>query len=157
MNIIIQIETSAGGHMTDVYPTIENAGFKELKAIVEDRIYESLVRDNPDITEEEELEEEGEVSYNDEKVKISEYEANADTGDSWYTWEIAKINQQPIHVTVVTQNNKVYTLYADQPTVQSFEVLNLDTEDEDEMAVNCSIMDSMRDNQYEVARWSEEE
>ena len=93
MKIIIQTETSAGGHMTDVYKTNDNAGFKELKEIVDKTIYEDLVRDNPEMTEEEELEEEGEVSYNDEKIKISEYEASADDGSSWYNWEIAELKE----------------------------------------------------------------
>ena len=156
MKVIIQNEMDGGGHITNLYPATDNAGFKELKELIIKNLNIELVRDNPDITEAEELEENGTVSYNEEKVSISDDEANAEDDMSVYTWEIAKIDQEPIHLTVVIQDGRVYTVYADQPGVVDFEVLDLDTDDDDQAAANCSIMDSMRNRCYEVGKWCDE-
>ena len=64
--------------------------------------------------------------------------------------------EDQIHLTVVIKDGMVYTVYADQPGVIDYDVLDLDTTDEDQMAVNCSIMDSMRTRCYEVRSQQDE-
>lgn len=68
-------------------------------------------------------------------------------------FDYTELEEPDQNITIVVEHGMVYTVYAEQPSVVTYDVLDLDTDDDDQAACNCSIMDSLRDRCYEVAGW----
>lgn len=83
---------------------------------------------------------------------------NADNGvvqvdNDMIFFDYTELEEPDQNITIVVEDGMVYTVYAEQPSVVTYDVLDLDTDDDDQAAVNCSAMESLRDRCYEVAGW----
>lgn len=151
MKVIVETKTVLGsGAETRVFPA-ETDITKQLQECVKQVLTYEGITPERDETDDGDYE-----SYNDGIATIEPDQASFGLNDTTYTWVVCELILPENHLTIVVQDGMVHTVYADQPGIIDFDVLDLDTDDDDQAAVNCSIMDSIRNRMYEVAGWHEE-
>ena len=86
-------------------------------------------------------------SYNNGNATVENDKASFAYNYTIYNWVVCDIPD--VNITLIVEGGMIRTAYSTVPGV-TYDVLDLDTNDGDRRAVNCSIIDSLKKKCYEI-------